>query len=504
MKIKTLCAIPLWLTCFHCLSFAKKPNVVFILTDDQGYGDVHAHGHPYLKTPHTNRLRSESVSFDNFYVSPSCSPTRAALLTGMHEFRNGVTHTIVPRQELHEDAVLLPQLLKTAGYKNGFIGKWHLGHKPGPEKRGFDWCSTNVRGPLDHFDALFIRNRKRMETKGYREDVFFDEAMAFIEECQDQPFFCYLATYSPHTPLAAPEKFIQPFRDAGLNETHSTYLAMIENIDYNLGRLMNFLKETGRDENTILIMVNDNGVTEGLDVYNAKMRGPKCSAWEGGTRAFSFWRWPGKWKPKVMGNLTAHLDVLPTLCDLAGVQVPAKLKNKLEGYTLRPLLESEKPIEWQPERILYHHVARWPSGLAKYHKYAMAGVRQGNHLMLRSHDCGTPECQKYVSQCQALRIIARGGKNMTYAYGTAQYHWGVSPRDQWVLYDVKKDPGCRNDLSEAKPELISKLARSYDQWWDKIYPEMIAAGGDLGDPDQGRKAAKRDKEWKGPKSDKKQ
>ena len=188
MKIKALCATTLWLTCFHCLSFAKKPNVVFILTDDQGYGDVNAHGHPYLKTPHTNRLRYESVSFDNFYVSPSCSPTRAALLTGMHEFRNRVTHTIVPRQELHEDAVLLPQLLKTAGYKTGFIGKWHLGHNPGPEKRGFDWCSTNVRGPLDHFDALFIRNRKRMETKGYLEDVFFDEAMAFIEECEDQPF----------------------------------------------------------------------------------------------------------------------------------------------------------------------------------------------------------------------------------------------------------------------------------------------------------------------------
>ena len=130
---------------------------------------------------------------------------------------------------------------------------------------------------------------------------------------------------------------------------------------------------------------------------------------------------------QALGNLTAHLGVLPTLCDLAGAQVPAKLKNKLEGYTLRPLLESEKPIEWQPERILYHHVARWPSGLAKHHKYAMAGVRQGNHLMLRSHDCGTPECQKYVSQCKALRIIARGGKNMTYAYGTAQYHWGVSP-----------------------------------------------------------------------------
>jgi arylsulfatase A-like enzyme len=131
--MKALHFLPFLLFCF-ILAASEKPNIIFILTDDQGYGDVNAHGHPYLKTPHTNKLRSESVSFDNFYVSPSCSPTRAALLTGMHEFRSGVTHTIIPRQQLHKDAVLLPQLLKTGGYKTGFIGKWHLGNKPGPEK----------------------------------------------------------------------------------------------------------------------------------------------------------------------------------------------------------------------------------------------------------------------------------------------------------------------------------------------------------------------------------
>ena len=158
-------------------------------------------------------------------------------------------------------------------------------------------------------------------------------------------------------------------------------------------------------------MVNDNGVTEGLDVYNAKMRGPKCSAWEGGTRAFSFWRWPGKWKPKALGNLTAHLDVLPTLCDLAGAQVPAKLKNKLEGHTLRPLLESESQSNGSTNAFSTTTWPRWPSGLAKYHKYAMAGVPQGNHLMLRSHDCGTPECQKIresvPSPCASLPAEAK-------------------------------------------------------------------------------------------------
>jgi len=490
-------SLPLVAFCLSLFLQAKKPNIIFILTDDQGYGDVNAHGHPYLKTPHMNQLRTESVSFDNFYVSPSCSPTRAALLTGMHEFRNGVTHTIVPRQQLHKDAILLPELLNTAGYTSAFIGKWHLGSNPGPEKRGFNWCSTNQAGPLKHFDAPFVRNKKRFQSKGYREDVFFDEAMTFIEEAKEQPFFCYLATYSPHTPLDAPEKFIKPFRDAGLNDTHATYLAMIENIDYNLGRLMKFLQETQRDQDTIVIMVNDNGVTEGLDVYNANMRGPKCTVWEGGTRAFSFWRWPGKWKAKVVDNLTSHLDVLPTLCKLAGANIPEKTRPKLEGFSLLPLLRSTKPVDtWQKNRILYHHVARWPSGFAKVHKYTMAGVRQGNHLMLRSYHCGNQGCLKFMSQCQALRIIERGGKNQVYARGTAQFHWGVSPRDKWVLFDVKKDPGCRHDLSEKKPELIAKLSASYEQWWESTYPEMIAKGGDLGDPNQGRRASVRDKEWK--------
>lgn len=488
--MKALHLLPFLLFDF-ILAASEKPNIIFILTDDQGYGDVNAHGHPYLKTPHTNKMRSESVSFDNFYVSPSCSPTRAALLTGMHEFRSGVTHTIIPRQQLHKDAVLLPQLLKTGGYKTGFIGKWHLGNKPGPEKRGFDWCSTNVGGPLKHFDATFIRNKKRMETKGFREDVFFDEAMTFIRECKDEPFFCYLATYSPHTPLAAPEKFIIPFREAGLNDTHATYLAMIENIDYNLGRLLKFLKDTNREKDTIIIMVNDNGVTEGLDIYNANMRGSKCTAWEGGTRAFSFWRWKGTWKPKIINNLTAHLDIFPTLCDLTDTPIPSSLKKNLEGFTLRPLLESQKPIKWKPERILFHHVARWPSGFANSHKYAMAGVRQGNHLMLRSHDCGNPECLKYMSQCKGLHNVSKGSTNMTYAYGTAQYHWGVSPKGHWVLYDVKKDPGCKNDLSAKKTVMISKLSVSYDKWWDNIFPEMMAKGGDLGDPNENRKAPNR-------------
>ena len=236
--------------------------------------------------------------------------------------------------------------------------------------------------------------------------------------------------------MDAPDSFIKPFRDAGLNDTHATYLAMIENIDFNLGRLMKFLEETNRDKETIVIMINDNGVTEGLDVYNANMRGPKCSAWEGGTRAFSFWRWPGKWTPRVLGNLTAHLDVLPTLCDLAGAKIPQEIDEQLEGFSLEPLLSGKIPA-WNGQKIsiLYHHVARWPSGYAEKHKYTMAGVRKGNHLMLRSYHCGDVGCLQYMSQCQALRIIEEVVKTRCIPVGQLNFT-GVSAHETNGFYSM--------------------------------------------------------------------
>ena len=463
---------------------ASKPNIIFILTDDQGYGDVGRHGHPLLKTPNMDALHDQSVRFESFYVSPSCSPTRAALLTGMHEFRNGVTHTTAPREHLNKDAVILPQLLKSAGYRTGFVGKWHLGGDGdyAPEKRGFDWCSTNVGGPNVHFDPAIVRNRKREPRKGYREDTFFDEAMTFIDESKDTPFFCYLATYSPHAPLDAPEEFRAPFRGK-VDAEEEKFLGMVANLDHNLGRLVKHLRERELVDNTILVFMNDNGATHGLEVYNAGMRGSKATIWQGGSRAMSFWSWPGKWQPHAVQNLTAHLDVLPTLCEYAGVKLPADLGTRLEGFSLRPLLESSAPISWHDDRLLFHHVGRWPSGLAASHKYAMASVQTGDFLLVRSHPCGDPACKQYSSQCTTLRSVESGATRATYTKANAQFHWGVTPRDHWSLFDLKNDILCKQDLAAQKPELASKLAAAYDQWWDTLYPTMIQLGGDLGAPE---------------------
>jgi len=467
---------------------SDRPNIIFVLTDDQGYGDLGFHGHPLLKTPHLDRFAEESVRFDNFYVSPSCSPTRAALLTGRHEFRSGVTHTQQPREHLHESAVTLPEILKESGYRTAFIGKWHLGGAKGrqylPQSRGFDWCSTNARGPFVHFDPTFVRNGTRNERKGFREDLFFDEAMSFIDEVQaagDDPFFCYLATYSPHTPLDAPEEFTAPYRGKTTDEI-ATYLAMIANVDFNMGRLLGFLDERGLAEDTIVLFMNDNGVTVGLDLYNAGMRGSKCTIWEGGSRAMSFWRHGKRWKPRSIDHLTAHLDVLPTLCALARADIPADLEPSLEGYSLVPFLESQEAPSWTEDRMLFHHVARWPSGLAAQHRHAMAGVRQGDYLLLQSHDCGDPECHPYSSQCTTLRNVAKGNDTATYASGTALFHWGVTPPNRWRLFHSKDDPACKTDLSGKFPELTDTLSKAYEAWWDDVYPEMIGKGGDEGTP----------------------
>ena len=454
----------------------NQPNILFIITDDQGYGDWSTNGHPLLKTPNADKLAAESVRLENFYVSPSCSPTRAALLTGMHEFRSGITHTQWPRVDLPKDTTTLPELLAPAGYRTGFIGKWHLGKAP--EGHGFEWCSTNQGGPFEHFDPNMVRNGKKTKETGYREDIYFNDAMNFISETKDKPWFLYLSTYSPHDPLKAPEEFVAPFRGK-VTEEQAQYLGMVANLDYNIGRLMAFLKEKNLDENTVVVLISDNGQTYGLDVYNANMRGCKATVWEGGLRTFSYWRWTGHWPPHQVDNLSAHIDVLPTLCAVAGAKIPADLQPEIEGFNLLPVLESKDPIAWHDDRFLYHHVARWPGGMAADHKYAMAGARQGNYFLVRSRPCDNPNCEEANGQqCETLRSVEQGSKRANYTKENAQFHWGVTPPGRWALFDVKKDPGCQNDLAAAEPQRAASMAAAYDAWWDKTYPVMVKRGGD--------------------------
>ena len=247
----------------------EKPNIIFILTDDQGYGDLGAHGNPLLRTPNMDLLYQEGARFTNFVVSPTCAPTRCALMTGRHEFRSGVTHTVTGRREMSLESTTVAQVLKSAGYATGIFGKWHLGSMGAyrPEKRGFDVSITSVDDTQrSHFDPVLLFNGVEKQTQGFRENILFDEAIQFIEFNKGRPFFCYIPTYSPHSPLKAPQEYID--RNNG-----NVFYAMISNIDDNIGRLMEQLKELRLDDNTVVLLVNDNGGTWGVDDYNAGMRG---------------------------------------------------------------------------------------------------------------------------------------------------------------------------------------------------------------------------------------
>ena len=188
------------------------------------------------------------------------------------------------------------------------------------------------------------------------------------------------------------------------------------------------------------------------------------------------------WRPHSDDHLTAHLDFLPTICDLAGVKVPAPVADSLEGFSLRPLLESQVPSVWPADRVIFQHSGRWPSGMAQAHKYAGAAVMQGDYLLVRNHSCSDPDCRKYTSSCESSRRVQAGATKWVYTLATAQFHWGVTPGDRWALFDLRADPECRNDLVGEQQELVGALSAAYDKWWEEVYPQMVAAGGDAGEP----------------------
>lgn len=426
----------------------KRPNILFILTDDQGYGDLSCHGNPILKTPNLDRLHDEAVRFTDFHVSPTCAPTRSALLTGRHEFRNGITHTINERERLTPSAITLAQVLKSAGYTTGIFGKWHLGDEPDrwPNKRGFDESFTHGAGGIGqhypgscgdapgntYFDPYILHNGKFEKTQGYCTDVFFRQAASWIDSVKGkQPFLCWLATNVPHAPLQVKPEDEARYAGQAAGEVPK-FFGMLANLDDNVGRLLAHLKESGLERDTLVIFMNDNGGTAGVRVFNAGMHGSKGSPWLGGTRAASFWRWPGALQPHDVSALASNIDFFPTLAELAGAKLDDATRKQVEGRSLLPLLRDAKAA-W-PERTLFTHVGRWPKGEAAAYKYAKCSVRTPRwHLV-------SPDNAKVKA---------------------------------WQLYDVQADPGeTRNVYAEHGAE-AAPLEDAYEQWWPSIQPQLV-------------------------------
>ncbi len=350
---------------------AAPPNVILIITDDQGYGDLACHGNPIVKTPNLDKLHAESIRLTNFHVDPTCSPTRSALMTGRYSSRVGVWHTVMGRSLLRKDEVTMANLFAANSYQTGMFGKWHLGdnYPYRPQDRGFREVLTHGGGAIsntpdwwgnNYFDDTLRHNGAWEKQKGYCTDVFFAAATRFIEQNKDRPFFAYIPTNAPHAPYNVPEKFSKPYVDKGVPQPRANFYGMITCIDENVGRLMAMLKERGLEQNTIVIYMTDNGsaipVNEKTgDGFSAGMRAFKGSEYDGGHRVPCFIRWPGTLTGgRDVSKVTAHIDLLPTLIDLCSLKKPDKVE--FDGKSLRQLLANDKP-DW-PERTLFVHSQR--------------------------------------------------------------------------------------------------------------------------------------------------
>jgi len=429
-----------------------------MITDDQGYGPIGKHGNPWIQTPNLDKLHGQSTRFERFLVSPTCSPTRAALMSGRHPMKNGITHTILERERMALSTVTLPQVLSKAGYVSGIFGKWHLGDEEPyqPHKRGFDEAFIHGAGGIgqkfncscadvpgnQYFNPTIRHNGSFVRTKGYCTDLFFTAGMGWMKKMKDQgkPFFAYITTNAPHGPFIAPPQNAKRFTDLGFSERDSGFYGMIENIDQNMGRLMSKLDEWNLAKDTILIFMSDNGsvggmVREGsklgmskdgkpMEGFNAGMKGAKSSADEGGVRVPFFVRWPGKFAAnQAVERISAHIDLLPTLADIVGIdQLP---KGQVEGRSLLPLIKNPQ-AKWK-DRYLFTQGARWKTG-----------SEPTDHMWKR-----------FAVRNERFRLVEN------------------------KLYDMKKDPSQLFDIADKNPKIVQSMRLAYEKFWKETRPLMV-------------------------------
>jgi len=427
---------------------ADKPNIILIMTDDQGYGDLACHEHPFLKTPNIDKLYTQSTRFTDFHVSPTCAPTRSALMSGRAPFKNGVTHTILERERMALSSTTIAEVLKTAGYTTGIFGKWHLGDAGAyqPDRRGFDEVFIHGGGGIGqsypgtcadapnngYFDPVIKHNNTFVQTEGYCTDVFFQQALSWIKQSKDKSFFAYIVTNAPHSPFIVADKYKELYRGK-CKDKSAAFFGMITNIDENVGLLMKKLDEWDLASETLLVFMTDNGSAAGT--YNYGMKGKKGTVHEGGCRVPLFFRLPDKIKPGVdVERLARHYDIFPTLAEFAGAKIPQGYK--LDGRSLKPLIDNPK-ADWD-DRYTFFHKGRWDK------KGAPGQWGEGNT---------DPDKAKYTG------------------FAVRSEKWRLVGKNE--LYDIDADPGEQNNVASENPEIVQKMLKAYDAWWDEVRPLMV-------------------------------
>jgi len=404
-----------------------RPNVIFIITDDQGYGDIACHDNPILKTPNLDQMARQSVQLDYHHPDPLCSPSQQGLLTGHYASRNCVWHVIQVRHLLDPRAITMADVFSANGYRTGMFGKWHLGdnYPFAPQFRGFDQTLCHRGGGIgelpdywgnNYIDDCYYRDGQPVRFQGYCSDVFFDQAIRFMEADPGPPFFVYLATNAMHAPHIVPEQYAAPYRNLAIPEDRANFYGMIANFDENMGKLFRRLRELQLDENTMVIFTADHGTAAGFDPatgegYNAGLRGKKGSMYDGGHRVNCFFRWQGELPAgKVVDSLTAHVDILPTLIELCGLELDGAIA--FDGRSLAPQMRGE--TEQLAERTLFIHLQ--PDQPEKW------------------RDC----------------VVMRGS-------------WRLINGTE--LYDLDSDKAQQRDVSAAHPHVLARLRGEYETWW---------------------------------------
>ena len=418
-----------------CSYAQNQPNVIVILTDDQGYGDMACHGNPYIQTPNIDKLYKESLRLTDFHVDAMCAPTRAALMTGKYSARTGVWATIHGRNILHKDEKTMADYFKESGYNTAMYGKWHLGDAwpYRPIDRGFNESFHHAGGVIGetpdywnnhYFEGRYIKNSHLSPvTTEYCTDLWFNKALDFIEQQSDKPFFIYLALNAPHGPYDVDTKYYKHYLEVGLPESTARQYGLIEKIDENLGRFRQQLNALGVDKNTLIVFMGDNGATAGQKIYNAGMRDRKAQTYNGAHRTFCFISWPeGNLETNIdIKALAAHIDLIPTFKELCDLKTP--LAKDLDGISLAKFILNPQ-IKGDPKRVIVTH----------------------------NQQLYTP---KKYKDFEVLTPTFRLSKSST--------------RDTTLtLTNILKDPRQKKNIIADHPKVKDMLLKYYEQWWEHI------------------------------------
>ncbi len=407
---------------------SERPNVIIVLSDDQGYGDFSCHGNPVLKTPALDKMYHESVRFSNFHVAPLCTPTRGQLMTGLDAMHNGAATVLTGRNLMRRDIITMPEIFSKNGYATGIFGKWHLGNNypDRPMDRGFQKCIwhkgwgllSEIEYDNDYYETRYLDSLETRQSGEYCTNLWFSKAIEWMDKMagKKQPFFTYLALNAPHGPYYSPVQDYNFYRNQVNDSTTASFLGMIRNIDRNMARLDDWLKKSGLKDNTLIVFMNDNGGTGGVDLYNAGMRDKKGSNYDGGHRAACFISWHNGHLgyPRTISSASEIQDLLPTFIDLFGFQVQENYQ--FDGESLVPLLKENKS--------------------------------PGNRMFVVQYG-GDVQPEKYFSCVvwNSWRLI--GEKE---------------------LYDVTSDPGQKDNIAGENPEILGKMKAFYEKWWQGVEP----------------------------------